>query len=355
MQTQLQGRLGPLAVVAVSLLVLSLSGCKPAAREKVKLKVICAGSLMVPFAEMEKAYEALHPDVDVLIEGHGSVQVIRQVTELGAGGDVLAVADHSLIPPMMYDVKMPDSDRSYATWQITFAGNTLGLAYTPASRYADEIDASNWYEILSRPDVKLGISDPRFDACGYRALMACWLAGVLYDKPDLFRDVLGEFEYPVSLQVQGERCTIVVPNVVRPLKASVRGSSVVLLGILESGDIDYAFEYLSVARQRNLGFVELPPQINLASDAFRSLGYDLRVKIDYQRYASLIPEFRCQEILYGLTIPENGPHPQHACSFVRFMVGLEGQRIFAAQFQPLLPLVVDRPEHLPVELADLVQ
>jgi hypothetical protein len=60
---------------------------------------------------------------------------------------------------------------------------------------------------------------------------------------------------------------------------------------LESGDIDYAFEYKSVALQRNLHFLEFPPEINLGSDDFKSLGYDLRVKIDYQRFASLIPDF----------------------------------------------------------------
>jgi ABC-type molybdate transport system substrate-binding protein len=101
---------------------------------------------------------------------------------------------------MMYPVQMPESDHSYANWYIKFATNTLGLAYTSGSKYAAEINADNWYEILARPDVKLGLPDPRFDACGYRAMMACWLAGLLYDDSDLFHKVLGDFEYPILLQ-----------------------------------------------------------------------------------------------------------------------------------------------------------
>ena len=336
------------------LLCLSSGGCKRSAQEQIELKVICAGSLMVPFDKVEKAYEAQNPHVDVLTEGHGSVQVIRQVTELGIGADVIAVADHSLIPAMMYDVKIPDSDSSYANWYVQFASNTLGLAYTSDSKYANEINVDNWYEILSRPDVELGISDPRFDACGYRAMMACWLAGLLYDDSDIFYDVLGDFDYPIVPQVEGRQCKILVPEIIRPQKVSVRGSSVVLLGILESGHIDYAFEYKSVAQQRNLHFVELPPEINLGSDEFQSLGYDLSVKIDYQRFASLIPEFVSQAIPYGVTIPENSPHPEAALDYIKFLLGPEGQRIFAEQYQPFRPLVADSPEHLPDDIRDLL-
>jgi molybdate/tungstate transport system substrate-binding protein len=343
------------ALIAVGLLCPSSGGCTPSAQEQIELKVICAGSLMAPFTEVEKAYEAQNPHVNVLTEGHGSVQVIRQVTELGARADVIAVADHSLIPAMMYDVKMPDSDSSYANWYIQFASNTLGLAYTSGSRYADEINADNWYEILSRPDVKLGVPDPRFDACGYRAIMACWLAGLLYDDSDIFHDVLGDFDYPIVPQVKDRQCTILVPEIIRSQKVSVRGSSVVLLGILESGDIDYAFEYKSVARQRGLRFLEFPPEINLGSDDFQNLGYDLRVKIDYQRFASLIPDFVCQEILYGVTIPENSPHPEEALDYLEFLLGPEGQRIFTEQHQPFRSLVADGSEHLPDDLRYLLE
>lgn len=351
----LRPSLHPLRVALLAaLLCLAAAGCAPLAPKKTELKVIAAGSLLAPFAEIEKAYEAHNPAVDVLTEGHGSVQVIRQVTELGSRADVIAVADHSLIPPMMYSAQMPEGG-SYANWNIQFATNSLGLAYTSNSKYSGEITAANWYEILARPDVRLGMPDPRFDAAGYRALMTTWLAGVFYNDSRIFPDVLGEFEYPLALQVEGRHATILVPEILRGKKVSVRGSSVVLLGILESGDIDYAFEYQSVALQRNLNFLELPAAINLGSNDFQSLGYDLRVKIDYQRFASLIPDFVCQDILYGLTIPQNSPHPELARDYVEFLFGPEGRQIFAQQHQPLLKLIADRPENLPPGLQSLLE
>ncbi len=332
------------------LVTAGLPACSPGSSERTQLLVICAGSLMGPFQEIEKAYEAVNPDIDVLIEGHGSIQVIRQVTELGVLADVVAVADHSLIPPMMYTATAPETGKPYADWYIRFASNTLGIAYTSQSRYADEITADNWYEIVSKPDVKLGFPDPRFDACGYRALMACKLAELYYGDETIFERVLGEFEYPLKIQEDKGTGTILIPEIVKPYTVSIRGSSVVLLGILESGDIDYAFEYRSVARQRNLRFLELPPEINLGSDDFQKLGYNLNVKLDYQRFASVIPEFICQRIIYGVTIPNNSPHHTEAVRFMNFLLGVEGSGIFTGQYQSFLALEADNYELVPDEL-----
>jgi ABC-type molybdate transport system substrate-binding protein len=68
----------------------------PTPREKTPLRVFCAGSLIRPIDELEKAFEAIHPEVDVLMECHGSIQVIRHVTELHEKIDVVATADHAL-------------------------------------------------------------------------------------------------------------------------------------------------------------------------------------------------------------------------------------------------------------------
>ncbi len=38
-----------------------------------------------------------------------------------------------------------------------------------------------------------------------------------------------------------------------------------LLGLLESGAIDYCFEYKSVAKQHGLMYINLPPDINLGN------------------------------------------------------------------------------------------
>jgi molybdate/tungstate transport system substrate-binding protein len=298
--------------------------------------MLVAGSLLIPFDELEQAFEAQHPEVDVL------------------------VADYALIPMLMYESREPETGEPYATWHLRFATNRLGIAYTSQSAHADEIDASNWYEIVSRPGVLLGLADPRFDACGYRALMTAQLAEAYYGDTTIFHSVFGRCLTPsVQIEAREDADVIQVPETLQPKEDSgliVRGSSVRLLGLLESGDLDYAFEYESVSRQHGLEFLPLPPEIDL-SDETRAADYArVRVSLDFQRFTSVKPKFVGGPIVYGITIPSNAPHPDLAAEFIRFLVGPEGQTIMARNQQPVIvPAMTDNPEALPVELKDLIR
>jgi molybdate/tungstate transport system substrate-binding protein len=346
-------------LVALVVIVAAIAGITAyvlQGHNKTELRVLCAGSLMVPFYEMEKEFEAQHPEVDVLIEGHGSIQVIRHVTELHEEADVLVIADYSLIPMMMYSTKMPDTTESYADWHVKFATNTIGIAYTPQSKYADEIDTENWYEILARPDIKLGFSDARLDSCGYRVLMVCQLASLYYNDETMFEGITGGFSPPVTVSGNASEYVISVPEILKPVKATLRSSSVSLLALLDSGDIDYAFMYRSVAEQYGLRFLDLPPEINLGSDGYSELTEGLEVILAFQRFASIQPEFDCQPIVYGITIPSNAPHLEMAIEFASFVIGPEGQGILYDNHQPsIVPAETDNLDGLPDALKPLVK
>jgi len=322
------------------------------------MRVLFAGSLILPFDDLEQAFEEEHPKVDVLMEGRGSIQCIRRVTELEELADVVAVADYALIPLLMYETHVPERGKPYADWTMQFATNQLGLAYTDESAYADEIDTNNWYEILSRDDVVFGLSDPRFDACGYRGMMVGQLATAYYDEPDLFYNLFGDrFTRPVRVQQgeeNGQPDTILIPEVLQPEEDSglmMRGASVQLLGLLESGDLDYAFEYLSVSKQHDLNFLALPAQINLSDEAHEEAYERVRVKLAFQRFATVNPEFEGKTIAYGLTIPSNAPHPDLAAELIQFLLGPDGQRVMANNEHPMiLPPVVDEEAALPETL-----
>jgi len=349
-----------LILILILMIGLTLSACGPRTREKTQMRVLIAGSLIVPFDALEQAFEAEHPNVDVLMEGHGSIQCVRHVTELDQLADVVAVADYALIPMLMYETREPDSGEPYASWTLRFATNQLGLAYTGHSVYAEEIGSDNWYEVVARPDVLFGISDPRLDACGYRGLMATQLAERHYGDDAVFdRVISGRFAQPIRLQTQDGVDTILVPEVLQPQEQSglvMRGSSVRLLGLLESGDLDYAFQYESVSRQHGLEFLALPPEINLSDEAHREDYARVRVRLAFQRFASVNPEFEGKAIAYGITIPTNAPHPDLAVEFIQFLVGPEGQRLMMESQHPMiLPPVVDNEEALPVALQALVE
>jgi len=203
-----------LAISLFPVLILALS-LIPSCSGGATLTIYHAGSLTIPFDDVTKEFNKLYPDIKVETEATGSATAIRKVTELGKKADIIASADYSLIPEMMFP--------EYVEWYITFACNQMVIAYTDNSLFGDEINKDNWYEVLQREGIKYGRSNPDQDPCGYRALMVWQLAEAHYGIPGLY-DKLYEAE----------------GDLMRP-------KSVELIALLESGDLDYAFEYSSIA------------------------------------------------------------------------------------------------------------
>ncbi len=340
------------------LVAFCLSACAP--KQKTPLVVFAAGSLIQPFDEIEKAFEKNYPDIDVQAEYHGSIQVIRHVTELHEPIDLVASADQALMPMLMYQVNIPGTNQPYANWHIKMATNSLAIAYHADSKYSSEINPENWWEILSRPDVKVGLSDPRFDAVGYRQLMVFSLAQKIYQNPNIFTNFLkDQFTHPIRLIDMGDMQIIRIPEVLETTREShimMRGSNVALISLLEAGEVDYTFEYESVIQQHGFKMLKLPDNLNLGKPDMDTEYGTVTVKMDFQRFASVEPIFKGEQIIYGLTIPTNAPHPEQAMQFIEFLYSPEGQAIMEKNAHPLLlPAVISGEANLPERLRKYFQ
>ncbi len=274
-------------------LALVLSGL-PATSAELSGDVIIfhAGSLTVPFAEMEKAFEAANPKVDILREGGGSTKMARMISEVGKPADIMASADYAVIDKTL----IPE----YADWNLRFATNQLVLCYTDNSRYADEISDDNWYEILSREGVVWGHSDPNLDPCGYRSLMVIQLAEKHYDKPGLYDRLIAN----------------------RP-EENVRPKSVELVSLLKTGNMDYAWEYLSVAVQHELKYIKLPPEINLGDYRLDDFYARAKVKVTGKKPGTWMTRTG-KSCTYGVTLMEDAPNRQAAVAFLNYLLDPEG-------------------------------
>ena len=174
-------RAGRIRVVSISLGLLILSvflwPSQAVAGSRAEVIIFHAGSLSVPLAAMEKAFEAVHPDIDILRESGGSRKCARKISDLHKPCDIMASADFSVIDRML----IPE----YASWNIRFATNQMVLCYTGSSAFAKEIGPETWTDILGRQGVAWGHSDPNLDPCGYRALMVLQLAEKSLQEPGI--------------------------------------------------------------------------------------------------------------------------------------------------------------------------
>ena len=303
-----------------------------------KLVIFCAGSLYLPLQQLSKVYELTHPGVRVYIEPSGSVAAVRKVTDLGERADVLAVADYRLIPKYMMN--------RYAEWVIGFATNRLVIVYTNESKYSALINSANWMRILLRPDVRFGFSNPNDDPCGYRAVTVLGLASLKYGRWLLDKLLLNETNIKAQ-SINGTINIYVPPNLkVTGNKIVIRSKSVDLIALVESGVIDYAFEYKSVAIQHKLNYVELPDELSLNNPNLTS--FYSRVTVHIMSGTSQERGIKGSPIIYGVTIPSTAKNVKGALGFIRLMLSPKGKEVFNSLGQSYIKpiLVGEVPQEL---------
>jgi len=311
-------------VTAIALLCASVGASTQApADTPVTLTVFGAGTLAVPFKQIDEAFEKQHPDVVVHAQFGGSVMMSRKITDLHQNADLLAVADYSVIPKYLFG---GDGKPAYADWYAGFAQNAITFVYTDKSKFSKEISAKNWYDILTRPAVQIGRSNPDTDPSGYQTLQMLALAETHYHSPDLEAKVLAN----------------------APL-ANMRDTETELIAALQLGQIDYLAIYRSDALQHHLEYLDLPAAINLSDPA------------DAAAYATAVAHTKNGDvagkpIVYAITIPTDADHPEMAQKYVAFLLSPAGQEIMANNgFATVSPAYAVNVNKMPASIRSMVK
>jgi len=283
------------------------------------IRIIHAGSLTVPVKEAAEVFRKDNPEVRILTEAWGSKAGARRISDLGVPCDVYISADYRVIDIFL----LPE----HASWNIPFAGNEMSIVYTPSSRYAREVNASNWHRVLLRDDVVYGRSDPDSDPCGVRAVLTSKLAGILYEEPSLPDELLSRHH-----------------NMIRPKETD-------LIALLEQGALDYIFLYRSVAEQHGLEYVVLPDSLNLKDPSLNEWYARVETEVAGTRPGETLTE-RGEAMVYGITVPKKARNRETAMSFVKFFLEEDGgQAIMERNGQnPMVPYRTETYDKLPEEL-----
>ncbi|MFB6178727.1 MAG: extracellular solute-binding protein [Halorientalis sp.] len=179
------------------------------------------------------------------VEVRGSAAVARLVAEGQKDPNIVSVADVALFKSPLEPA-----------WFAEFATNSVVLAYnadTEGGKRVADAGTETWYRPLVAGDVALGRTDPDLDPLGYRTLFVLELATDYYETD---RDL---------------RAAIPARNQIYP--------EAQLISQFETGAIDAAFAYRSMAVERGYEYVELPAAIDLsdptATDHYADASYEL--------------------------------------------------------------------------------
>ncbi len=284
--------------------VLGFNCCtsKPKTHQPETLTIIHAGSLSYPVGKIIEEFKKENPGVIILSEAWGSKAGARRVMDLETNCDVFLSADYMVIKRMLVP--------KYAHWYLKFATNEMAIVFTKKSRFSDEITSQNWLEILLRPGVEVGRSDPDHDPCGYRSVFTLQLA-----EP-FFNDTIGP------------------RRIFEKSKKNIRPKETDLLALLEANHLDYIFLYRSVAQQHKLPYITLPDELNLRNQDLDSLYATAKVETVGAKPGAKIIEVG-EAMVYGVTIPLKSTNPEMAERFVRFLLeASKGLKILENLGQP---------------------
>jgi molybdate/tungstate transport system substrate-binding protein len=136
---------------------------------------------------------------------------------------------------------------------------------------------------------------------------------------------------------------------------NIRPKSADLVALLQSNDLDYAWEYESVALQAGLRYVRLPDAIDLGTPA-DSAGYaQAVVRVSGHSRADTLT-LRGEPIVYALSVPAAAPHPGLAAHVAAWLLSAEGRRIMRAKqldvFDQATLVGTSVPESVATAIAD---
>jgi molybdate/tungstate transport system substrate-binding protein len=274
-----------------------------------EMTIFHAGSLAPPFEKAEKQFEEKH-GVRVLREAKGSVASTKKITQRGKKASVLGVSDYRLIRDRIL--------KEFGNWYAIFATNAMTIAYTDKSTDADEISPDNWWKVLTRDDVKFGHADPAIDPNGYRSVMAMQLGMIPFQGKKLY----GEETY----KTLRERETIPA------------GTESALIGQLQTGALDYAFEYQSAGASHDVKTVDLQPSVDLSKATAKYAKHYAKATVKTESGT-----FTGAPIAYGITVPNVAKAPKLGARWVEFMTTKPGQQILTETgFTPTEPAVIPK-------------
>jgi molybdate/tungstate transport system substrate-binding protein len=287
------------------------------------LLIDAAGTLQVPFNNIVN--NVVRPQYQTLSYNYifeGSRLAANEITQANKSFDIFASADYRIIPQQLIP--------SHASWYIIFASNSVAVLYTNHSRFANEITPDNWYQVITRPGVIVGVSNKDTDPSGSQAIFMLELAGLLYYQNSSY------LYNQLYVAKAAKQELIVVPT------------ETTLDAQLETGAVDYVLTYSSEAISHKLRYLSLDSRIDL-SDLAQA---DLYSKVNTTISGKLVGG---APVLYDLTIPNDSPDAPMAISFIKALFSSEGQSILRASgLRPLNPVYVYNQSAVPTEVIQAI-
>jgi molybdate/tungstate transport system substrate-binding protein len=91
----------------------------------------------------------------------GSNLLANQIKGKLRQGDVFISAN-----PAVNESLMGEKNGDWVSWYVSFAQSPVVLGYNSTSRFAADFKSKPWYQVLTKPGIRIGRTDPKLDPKG---------------------------------------------------------------------------------------------------------------------------------------------------------------------------------------------
>jgi molybdate/tungstate transport system substrate-binding protein len=222
--------------------------------------------------------------------GAGSTELVAQIKSGVRQGDVFISAS-----PNANKKLEGASNGDWSDWYIAFAKAPLVIGYNQNSRVSGQFRSKPWYDVITEPGVRVGVTDPMLDPKGKLTVEAMNAAATALHMPSLAKALAKFAVFPEES----------------------------LVGRLEAGQLDAGFFYANEAEEQHIAAVPLTPVHKSAT--------------------------------YTVTILKRTPDPGGAEAFVSYLLGPAGRAILVRHgLIGLPPKLVGSPSAVPHKLRALI-
>ncbi|PKK90229.1 MAG: hypothetical protein CVV64_10910 [Candidatus Wallbacteria bacterium HGW-Wallbacteria-1] len=270
-----------------------------AAAEAARVEIFVEDSLLPAINAVAEEFRKIRPECQIILEPSSSKMAVRKIVDMGRVPDIL-------ITRGIYLIQTEGITPDYSPFFIQFARDRLVIAFTDASTGGSGITETAWPAMLSQKKARFGRVSRDSDPLGvYTDFMASLMTAMKLWPAEVSPEIWAK-----SFSRDQNR--------VDPLD---------LVRQLETGNMDYAFIYSSLAQSHRLKTLELPSPANLGVESLSwKEGRDGSVDLSVAGRRFRVP---ASPIYAVACVMSESAHPKSSAAFIRYLVG-DGQKHLAA-------------------------
>lgn len=274
-----------------AIFIILISAFTVHAEPKGEIKIIYPENIQFLMEKFKDGFQKQNPGVNVILQKGAGPQQVQQLYSGNDTADILILSDDRLARSSVQTL--------YQSTPTDFMADEIAIIAGKNAKYFDELTLRYWNTFLLRPDVKVGIPDANQSYAGMRVPLVWKLAETWVHQMSLYETLTAK------------------------LKSSQGPPSVI--SALQSGDLDYAFDYATQGKQTRLRVFRLFKYYNLGDASLANF------------YKSAVIETADKKLLYGEPIIysigciKKSKNQITAQAFVDYVVGNEGRAILQAE------------------------